>query len=429
MSTMRHALVVGGGIGGLTAALMLQRAGMAVDVFESARQIRELGVGINLLPHCVRVLDGLGLLERLEQVSIATSDFSYYTRRGQLIWQEPRGRRAGYQWPQLSIHRGRLQGVLLEAALRSPDLRIHTGHHFQRFEQAGQRVRAVFLDRAGGTERSYEGDLLLGADGIHSAVRASLYPTDDPLRWRGTLLWRGLAEAPPFLSGTSMIIAGSSKQRFVAYPISPQTQPDRALINWAVELPAEGPLMIPNDWGREGRHEDFAPAFAEWRFPWLDIPALMWQTPVVYQFPMVDKDPLPRWSFENVTLLGDAAHPMYPVGSNGASQAILDAEALAGALAEEGQIAAALERYEQQRRPATAAIVQSNRQMGPDVVMDIVEERAPDGFTDLEAVIPRHEREEIAQRYMRTAGFDRDTVNRASQPPGATAPAPPPKPE
>ncbi|MCC6539873.1 MAG: flavin-dependent oxidoreductase [Bryobacterales bacterium] len=395
-------LIAGGGIGGLAVALSMHRAGIACQVFEAAAEIRPLGVGINLLPHAVRELTLLGLDGVLAETGVATKDLSYYSKRGQLIWREPRGVEAGYAWPQYSIHRGRLQMRLLQAvrAELGADA-VQTGHALARFDSGEDGVTAHFTNGA-----SARADLLVGADGIHSAVRRTFYPHEGEPQFSGRLLWRGVSHARPFLSGRSMIMAGHANQKFVAYPIGPAT------INWVAELHVGGDRApLPRDWNRRAEKASFLPAFQDWRFPWLDVPELVAQAAEVFEFPMVDRDPVPRWSFGCVTLLGDAAHPMYPVGSNGASQAILDAAALAQALTEHGVTEAALTAYEQARLAPTAAIVESNRRQGPEVVMQMAEDRAPAGFDDLERVIPRAELEQIAARYKQTAGFDKDTLN------------------
>ncbi|MDQ6832595.1 MAG: FAD-dependent monooxygenase, partial [Chloroflexota bacterium] len=257
-------------------------------------------------------------------------------------------------------------------------------------------------------------DLLIGADGIHSTVRRALFPDEGPPKWNGAILWRAITPSAPFLTGRSMFMAGHARQKFVAYPIATTADAyGRAPINWIAELRFdETALASREDWNRRGDLADFLPAFAGWRFDWLDIPDLIRRADVVYEYPMVDRDPLDAWSVGRVTLLGDAAHPMYPVGSNGASQAILDARALADALAAHTDIPAALRDYEAHRRPATARITLSNRQQGPERVMQIVEERAPQGFTDLDAVISHAELAAIAAEYKQIAGFDRETLNR-----------------
>jgi 5-methylphenazine-1-carboxylate 1-monooxygenase len=412
-----RAMIVGGGIGGLTTALRLHTAGIEAHVYESVPEIRALGVGINLLPHAVKELTELSLLEALVATGVRTQELHYFSKFGKEIWQEPRGLAAGYRWPQISIHRGALQQILLNTAReRLGAACIHTGHHLASFIQRdGGTVEARFVDRRTGAPVATESaDLLIGADGIHSAVRAALHPDEGPPLWNGAILWRATTVSAPFLTGRSMFMAGHARQKFVAYPITPEADASgRLLINWIAELRFEpSALAHREDWNRRGDVADFLPAFAGWRFDWLDIPDLIRHAEAVYEYPMVDRDPLDRWSIGHVTLLGDAAHPMYPVGSNGASQAILDARALTDALVNNADIPAALAAYEAQRRPATARITLSNRQQGPERVMQIVEERAPQGFDDLHAVISRAELEAIAAEYKQIAGFDRDALNR-----------------
>jgi 5-methylphenazine-1-carboxylate 1-monooxygenase len=406
-------LIAGGGIGGLVAALCLHQDGIEVSVHESVEEFRPLGVGINLLPHAVRVLTNLGLREQLEETAIATAELGYYTKCGRPIWREPRGLAAGYRWPQYSIHRGRLQMILLETARRRlGEANVHAGHHLGSFEDDGRQVTATFVNRRSGEVVARDrGDILVGADGIHSELRRRFYPDEGPPRYAGQMLWRGVTEAAPFLSGRSMVMAGHAGQKFVAYPIcSRAAARGRSLINWIAERKVDGADLTRRDWNRRVEKSEFAPAFASWRFDWLDVPGLIDGAAEVFEFPMSDRDPLPRWSFGRVTLLGDAAHPMYPIGSNGASQAILDAESLADAVRENGAGPEALQGYEQARLAPTAAVVESNRRLGPEVVMQMVEERAPQGFERLEDVVTLRELEEIAQRYKVIAGFDRDRL-------------------
>ncbi len=415
-----RALIIGGGIGGLTTALHLHRAGIAACVCESVAAIRPLGVGINLLPHAVRELANLGLLDALVVAGVQTAELRYFSKHGKEIWQEPRGRAAGYAWPQISIHRGMLQMLLLDAVRTrlGPDA-VRTGQHLASFTEGADGTVAVrFVDRrTGATVATETADVLIGADGIHSAMRHARYPDEGAPLWNGAILWRAVTRGVPFLTGRSMFMAGHARQKFVAYPITAPDADGRAAINWVAELRFDAAtLSNREDWNRRGEVADFLPAFADWRFEWLDIPDLIRRAETIYEYPMVDRDPLPRWSFGRVTLLGDAAHPMYPVGSNGASQAILDARALADALSGGADIPAALAAYEDVRRPPTARITLSNRQQGPERVMQLVEERAPHGFDDLDAVLPRAEREAIAAEYKRLAGFDPATLNNLNRP-------------
>jgi 2-polyprenyl-6-methoxyphenol hydroxylase-like FAD-dependent oxidoreductase len=412
--------IIGGGIGGLATALTLHAAGIGCTVFEAVDAVRPLGVGINLLPHSVRVLSALGLQPALAETAIETADFSYYNKHGQLIWTEPRGLAAGYAYPQFSIHRGELQMILFEAArARLPANALRTSHALERFEDRGDHVLLHFADRAGHPRATVRARAVIGADGIHSVVRRTFFPHEGPARFSGRMLWRATTEAAPFLSGRSMIQAGHQDQKFVCYPISRRlAEQGRARINWIAELAMPGTSPERENWNKRVDRSVFRAPFAGWTFDWLDIPALIDGAESIFEFPMVDRDPLPRWTHGRVTLLGDAAHPMYPIGSNGASQGILDAEAMAQSMAAAGfprdttDPAAAFARYEDARREATGNIVLSNRRNGPDQVMQIAEERAPNGFAHIHDVIPREELEAISARYKQTAGFSREQVNR-----------------
>jgi 2-polyprenyl-6-methoxyphenol hydroxylase-like FAD-dependent oxidoreductase len=407
-----RAIVVGGGIGGLSAALSLHAVGIDVDVYESARELKPLGVGINVLPHAVRELTELGLGPELAARGIATQALVYASRHGKEIWREPRGLEAGYLWPQVSIHRGVLQMFLLDAVVaRLGQERVHLGCRAERVHSSS-RVAELWLRTASGDAR-VTGDLVVGADGIHSALRKQFYPDEGPPKWNQRVLWRGVTEAEPFWGGRTMVMAGYQDEKFVCYPIDPETAArGRSLINWVAELRfPDTQVWRSEDWSREGRLEDFLPAFENWRFEWLDVPGLIRATSRVYEYPMVDRDPVDSWTFGRTTLLGDAAHPMYPIGSNGASQAILDGRTLAFELATCDDIATALQRYEQARRLATSKIVIANRGNGPEQVMQIVHERAPDGFSILESVISRAELEAINLRYKQIAGFECAALN------------------
>ena len=412
-------IIAGGGIGGLTTALMLHARRIDCEVFEQSGEVRELGVGINTLPHAIKELAALGLLQRLDAVAIRTHELFYTNRFGQEIWREPRGLDAGYDVPQFSIHRGRLQGVIYQAVRERLDAsRLHTSHRLGAFTQDEAGVTAYFFDRSGAHRATARGDVLVGADGIHSVVREALYPNEGSARWNGAMLWRGATEWPRFLTGRSMIVAGGMAAKLVVYPIAAGAHDDSRLTNWAVVAKiADGATAPPRkeDWSRPGRMDDLAPHIRRFELGHVAAQALIEATPEFWEYPMCDRDPLPRWSHGRVTLLGDAAHPMYPVGSNGASQAILDARALADRLVAAEHPAHALWAYEEERLPPTAQIVRLNRSGGPEGVIDAVEARAPDGFSDIEAVLPYQQRQAIVRGYASTAGFAREQVSAASR--------------
>ena len=406
-------IIAGAGIGGLTAAMCLHRAGHDVQVYEAVSEMRPLGVGINIQAGAVRILCSLGLEPALAATAIETRELRYANRHGQTIWADPRGRHAGLPWPQFSIHRGELQMILVHAAreMLGAD-RIRMGRRIARFAQHHDKVSAQFVDRDGMPVENVEADILIGADGIHSAVRAQYYPDEGPPKWQGILMWRGVTVGKPFLGGNTMVQAGHHNQKFVCYPISrAHAERGEALINWICDLHmGDGALPSREDWNKPGRLEDFLPRFADWNFGWLDVPEVIRNAHTILEFPMVDRDPLPRWSHGRITLLGDAAHPMYPIGSNGASQAILDGEAIMQELAVGDDPELALKRYEERRLPPTARIVESNRRKGIDVMLDIVEQRAPQGFTDLATVLPADELEKIVGDYKKLVTQDRETL-------------------
>lgn len=412
------ALIVGGGIGGLTTALSLHAVGIECEVYEKSSSIRELGVGINLLPHAVKELAGLGLFDELDRLAIRTYELIYANRFGQHLWRELRGLDAGYDFPQFSVHRGKLQGLLYAMAReRIGDDCIHTDRQLRDLEQTDGGVTATFIGRDDETKVVAHGDMLIAADGIHSTVRRAFYPNEGAPAWNGVMMWRGAVEYPPFLTGRSMVIAGGMRRKLVLYPISNQTSKRGTnLLNWVVATKladASEPPPRREDWSRPGRLGEVLPHILRvFRITMIDPEDIIRATPTIYEYPMCDRDPVPHWSFGRVTLLGDAAHPMYPVGSNGASQAILDARCVARLLTETGDVVSALKAYEAARLPVTAKIVHDNRSGGPERIIDVVEGRAPDGFASLDGIVSRGELESIVKGYARVAGFDQAQVNR-----------------
>ena len=416
-------VIAGGGIAGLTFALTCHEIGVEAVVLESAAELRPLGVGINLQPNAVRELIDLGLEPELRRIGVATEEYGFYTKFGHEIWVEPRGTWAGYAWPQYSVHRGELQMALYRAACdRLGAHRIRTGHRVTGYENVDDCVEVRF-DRPDGSDR-IAGRLLVGADGLHSAVRSQLVPDEGPPRWGGAILWRGATRARPFRGGASMALIGHATQRFVTYPISP-VDPDtgEALVNWIAELTVD-PEQQPDEvaaWNQRAAAGDFIDRFVDWRFDWIDCPALIESTDEIWVYQMVDRDPLDRWRNGHTTLIGDAAHVMTPVGSNGASQSIVDGRKLGRALLDHGVTVDALDAYEAEVRPATSKMVLQNRGKGPDLVMDLVEQRSGGVFDDIEDVLPLVERAAHAAKFKGVAGLSIDELNASPPiiPPGA----------
>jgi 2-polyprenyl-6-methoxyphenol hydroxylase-like FAD-dependent oxidoreductase len=403
------AIVVGGGIGGLTLALLLQRAEIEVDVYEAAPELKPLGVGINILPHASAVLCGeLGLESALARHAVLTREAAFFNRFGQFIFSEPLGRAAGNAWPQFSIHRADLHRVLLDATNeRLGSERIHVGWRCTGVSQDAVSAHATFEDARTGTPLSREhGAIVIGCDGLHSVIRKHLHPNEGEPIYSGVNMWRGVTRWPPILSGATMIRAGwFTPGKLVAYPVRNNVDGEgRQLVNWLAEVAT--PEHAARDWNRRGELEDFVHLFDDWRFDWLDVPAFLRAADLILEFPMIDQDPLPFWTAGRVTLAGDAAHPMYPRGSNGAGQAILDAESLAAELARTRDWPQALHAYEQTRLPATAAVVRMTRTNPPDAILREVYERTGDRpFERIDDVISRNEMMNLLDRYRRvTAG-------------------------
>jgi 5-methylphenazine-1-carboxylate 1-monooxygenase len=407
-------VIVGGGIGGLTLALALHRVGIASRVYEATPIIQAVGVGINVLPHATKELAELGLEARLAEVAVETREAVFYNRFGQLIYREPLGRHAGYAWPQFSIHRGGLHAVLLEAVrARVGADRVFTGWRCTGVEQDGAGATARFRDASSGAELPPQrGDVVVACDGIHSVVRKQLHPREGPPLYSGVNMWRGVTRWKPFLSGASMVRAGwFTPGKMVIYAIGENVDGEgRQLVNWVAEIAT--PRHEARDWSRAGRLEDFIHAYEDWHFDWLDVPAFLRAADAILEFPMVDQDPLPFWTRGRVTLLGDAAHPMVPRGSNGAGQAILDARVLADLLAERRDPAEALAAYETARLEATANVVRANRKNPPDAILREVYERTGDRpFARIEDVIREDELRAISDGYKRVAGYERGALS------------------
>ncbi len=401
-------VIIGAGIGGLLSALSLHAAGFEhIEVYERSEEIRGLGVGINLLPHAVRELTELGIVDDIAALGVEPSTLAYYNRHGQPIWSEPRGTAAGYAWPQLSVHRGRLQIALRDLVEQRVGDIIRTGHRVVSVEHGEEQDLARFTTEAG--EVTVSADVVIAADGIHSAVRAERYPEEGAPPSNGLTLWRGVAYAEPFLDGSTMVMVGDGKQKFVAYPLGQVGDDGRMPINFIAEQRGAGSGQV--DWNHPIDPKPIVELFRKWAFDWIDIPGLIASADEILEYPMVDRDALPQWTFGRTTLLGDAAHAMYPNGSNGGSQATLDARTLAFHLAHAPTPRDGLRAYEADRRPATAALLEQTRQAGPEKVMVLAAERAPEGFSHIHDVIPETELAEVATAYKQAAGFHPEMLN------------------
>ena len=405
-------LIIGAGIGGLTLGLMLHRAGIACRIFEAAPELKAVGVGINMLPHASRELCSLGLEDALAKVAVTTREYCFYNRFGQFIYSEPAGRFAGYDVPQFSIHRGDLQMVLLEAFVaRAGKDKVILGHKCTRVDYDGLEAVAYFEDVNGKPLSPVKGRVVVSAEGIHSVLRKQLYPNEGPPKYSGINMWRGVTRWKPFMSGASMIRVGwHHPAKLLIYPIRNNVDAEgRQLVNWVCDI--ETPAYKERDWNRRGRLEALLPAMADWHFDWLDVPEFIKASDQILEYPMVDQDPLPRWSFGRLTLLGDAAHPMYPRGANGGAQAILDARALSDALSKTTDPVDALRIYEAKRLPATSEVVLANRKAPPDAILHEVYRRTGDKpFKDINDVISREELMALSESYKRVAGYDKERL-------------------
>jgi 5-methylphenazine-1-carboxylate 1-monooxygenase len=416
---MTEVLIIGGGIGGLTLALCLHRNGVPCRVLEAAPEVKALGVGVNVLPHAAAELARLGLEEALLRLCVQTDEANFFNRFGQLIHREKLGRAAGYAHPQMSIHRADLHLTLLQAAReRLGHDRVLLDRRCAGVGQDEDGVTVRFAPEAGGaTPEPMRGTVAVGADGIHSVLRRQLYPDEGEPKFTGYNMWRGVAPWHPVLTGASLTRVGwLATGKMVLYPIRNAVDGEgRKLMNWVFELETQT-YRARRDWNRPGNIEDVLPHVRDWVFDWLDVPAMLRASEVVLEYPMVDQDPLPRWSFGRVTLLGDAAHPMVPRGANGAGQAILDARCLADLLAAmPGDAAGALAAYEAKRRPVTTEVVLTNRKNPPDAILREVYLRTGDKpFGRIEDVMSREEMLAITGSYKRVAGYDLETLqNRA----------------
>ncbi|MGJ8584746.1 MAG: flavin-dependent oxidoreductase [Marinosulfonomonas sp.] len=410
-------LIVGGGIGGLALALTLQQIGVPFQVFESAKVLRPLGVGINVQPNAVRELIDLGIgTDDLDKIGVPALEWALVGRNGQEIYAEPRGLDAGYKWPQYALHRGEFQMLLARTLLdrAGPDA-IRLGHKVIGYQHNTDGTVTARIQQADGTVTTEDGALLIGADGIHSALRAQMHPQQPPIHWGGAIMWRGTTLAKPIRTGSSFIGLGSHRHRMVIYPISPpDPETGLARVNWIAEVTYDDPEARKNvGWFRQVGIEDFEHHFADWSYDWLDVPTLLRGAAESYENPMIDRDPVDTWVDGTVALMGDAAHAMYPTGSNGASQAIIDARTLGKCFLEHHVTPAALQAYDAQLCGPVSKLILRNRGAGPFGLLNMVNDRCGGVFDDINDVIPAQERAEFMAGYKAAAGFAIDTLNTA----------------
>ena len=417
-------LIAGGGIGGMALALTLHQVGVPCVVYEAVPQLKPLGVGINLQPNAVRELFDLGIgADLLDRIGLPAREWALVGRNGHEVYSEPRGLAAGYRWPQYAVHRGQLQMLLADAVReRLGPQALQLGQRVTGYRQTADGVTALLEDRDGHRHEA-TGRLLLAADGLHSAVRAQMHPQQPPIQWGGAIMWRGTTPGVPIRTGASFVGLGSARHRVVLYPISPaDPATGLATINWIAEITVDNrDGWAQGDWNRRVQLADFAHHFDGWNYGWLDVPAMLRGAAEVFEYPMIDRDPVPTWVDGRVGLMGDAAHVMYPVGSNGASQAIIDARVLGAELVARGVGPAALQAYDQRLCADVSALVLRNRGAGPFGLLNLVDERCGGVFDHIDDVIPADERAAFMARYKAAAGFAIETLNAAPPtiPPGA----------
>ncbi|CAN5312743.1 flavin-dependent oxidoreductase [soil metagenome] len=410
-------LIAGGGIGGLATALTLNQIGVPCIVFETVREMRPLGVGINLQPNAVRELVDLGLAEAdLGRVGLPAKEWALVGLNGNDIYTEPRGLLAGYKWPQFAVHRGQFHMLLHEKliARAGPDV-VRMGQRVTGYRKNGDGSVSALVDHADGSKSEVAGALLVGADGIHSAVRAQMHPSQPPIHWGGAVMWRGTTLAKPIRTGASFVGLGTDRHRIVFYPISPRDpRTGLATINWIAEVTMDGAEgWKQRGWFREVGVTDFIHHFEDWVWDWLDVPALIRDAGTAFENPMIDRDPIPTWQDGPVALLGDAAHAMYPTGSNGASQAIVDARILGACMVAHGVTSDALAAYDAKLCGPISQLVLRNRGAGPFGLLKMVDERCSGTFDDIDEVIPPEERSAFMAGYRAAAGFAIEQLNTA----------------
>ena len=418
----QQVLIAGGGIGGMALALTLHQIGVPCTVFEAVAQIKPLGVGINLQPNAVRELFDLGLgADMLDQVGLPALEWALVGRNGNDIHAEPRGLKAGYHWPQYAVHRGALQMMLYQLVQQRLGAdAVQTGLRAVGYRQTEAGVTLQLRDAAGQLHEK-TGAVLVGADGLHSALRAQMHPDQPPIQWGGAILWRGVTRAAPIRTGSSFVGLGTHKHRMVIYPISAPDADGLATINWIAEQTVDNSAGWEGDWNRKVDIERFIHHFEGWNYDWLDVPALIRGASEVFEYPMIDRDPVPSWVDGRMALLGDAAHVMYPTGSNGASQAIIDGRVLGAKFLEHGLTPDALAAYDAQLCQPVSELVLRNRGAGPFGLLNLVDERCGGVFDDINSIIPQAERDAFMAGYKAAAGFAIERLN-ASPPtiaPGA----------
>lgn len=410
-------IIAGGGIGGLTLGLTLHQIGVPFVVLESVREMRPLGVGINLQPNAVRELFDLGLnAAQLDPIGVSAREWALVGLNGKEVYAEPRGLEAGYNWPQYAVHRGELQMLLYRSLLeRAGPEAVRLGVRVEGYAKRGEGGVQALLRHQDGTSETVPGSLLIGADGIHSAVRAQMHPDQAPINWGGALMWRGTTRAKPLRTGSSFVGLGTHQHRMVIYPISDVDPEGMALINWIAEVTMDNSEGWQNEgWFSEVPIDSFAHHFEDFRYDWLDVPAMLHQSDCAYMNPMIDRDPVSTWVDGPVGLMGDAAHAMYPTGSNGASQAIVDARVLGAAFLAQGVTPSALRSYDDQLCVPVSELVLRNRSAGPFGLLNILNERCGGVFEDIETVIPLAERTAFMGKYKAAAGFAMDRLNSAA---------------
>jgi len=425
--TDNRVIIAGGGIGGLATALTLHQIGVPCIVFEAVREMRPLGVGINLQPNAVRELYDLGFTENdLDRVGVPAREWALVGLNGNDIYSEPRGLLAGYNWPQYAVHRGQFHMLLHEKAVEriGPDA-VRLGSRVTGYDKSSGGGVSARVEHADGSISEVRGALLIGADGIHSAVRARMHPAQPPIHWGGAVMWRGTSWARPIRTGASFVGLGTHRQRIVFYPIShPDPRSGLSMINWIAEVTMDNTEgWKQRGWFRQVSIDDFIHHFEGWTWDWLDVPALIRQADSAYENPMIDRDPVPTWQDGPVALLGDAAHAMYPTGSNGASQAIVDARVLGAAMVEHGVTPQALAAYDARLCGPVSQLVLRNRGAGPFGLLNIVDERCGGTFDNIDDVVPPAERAEFMAGYKAAAGFAIESLNKAPRtiPNGARA--------